>query len=511
MAGTDPWSITLRIIQPEDVTKLQLSPLDEATMTGAAAIIREVREGGEAGLLSTAHRFGDLAPGDKTYMLSRADMAAAFESLPAGQQALLRRVEARIRTFAQAQRDSLSDLTVTIPGGTAGHTVRSRWRVDCDLCRESGAFCKSFAENTYLSTSLQIAPVAVAGCYAPGGRYPLPSSVLMTAVTARVAGVHTVVVASPRPATITIAAAHVAGADYMLSVGGAQAIAAMAHGAGVVPRCDVIVGPGNRWVTAAKSLLCGVVGIDMLAGPSECLVLADSTADAALIAADLLAQAEHDPDALPVLVTTAPELVQAVSTELSSQLARLSTRDTAAASMRKGFAVVCPDLATAISVVDTLAPEHLEVQVADADAVWRRVSNYGAMFIGANTAEVFGDYGAGPNHVLPTSGTSRFTGGLSVFTFLVRCSTCMRVFRHTFATSVRLLPLHCGRHHVPLAPHCPLQRVRTWLRSDATITAGKDVAAFRSLVEDTAALAELEGLAGHAAAAIARKKAVATE
>ena len=157
----------------------------------------------------------------------------------------------------------------------------------------------------------------------------------MTAVTARVAGVTTVVVASPRPARITIAAAHVAGADALLAVGGAHAIAAMAHGVGAVPKCDVIVGPGNRWVTAAKALLGGVVGIDMLAGPSECLVLADATADPRLVAADLLAQAEHDTDALPVLVTTHAELVPAVDAQLSLQLRALATRDTAVVSARK--------------------------------------------------------------------------------------------------------------------------------------------------------------------------------
>lgn len=163
------------------------------------------------------------------------------------QQELLQRVAGRVRAFAQAQRDSISDVHVRVPGGLAGHTV---------------------------------APMASAGCYAPGGRYPLPSSVLMTAITARVAGVARVWVASPRPAAITIAAAYVAGADALLAVGGAQAIAALAYGVGKVPACDVIVGPGNRWVTAAKAIVSGHCAIDMLAGPSECLVLADEFADA---------------------------------------------------------------------------------------------------------------------------------------------------------------------------------------------------------------------------------------
>jgi histidinol dehydrogenase len=393
------------------------------------------------------------------------------------QQELLTRVAGRIRAFAQAQRDSVTDISVAVPGGTAGHTV---------------------------------APCAVAGCYAPGGRYPLPSSVLMTAVTARVAGVATVVVASPRPAPVTLAAAFVAGADVFLAVGGAQSIAAMAYGVGGVPACDVIVGPGNRWVTAAKSLIAGHCGIDMLAGPSECLVLADATGDARLIAADLLAQAEHDTDALPILVTTHEPLVAAVEAELAAQLAVLPTAATAAVSTAKGFAVVCADLETALAVTDTVAPEHLEVQVADADAVWRRVRNYGGMFIGTGTAEVFGDYGVGPNHVLPTSGTARYTGGLSVFTFLVRSGGAQ------WSAAQRLGVRECvGAGCVGVTTLSPitappqqaltpilrfLQRIRTWLRSD-----GADAAGLAAAIDDSAALARLEGLYGHEAAALARR------
>jgi histidinol dehydrogenase len=241
----------------------------------------------------------------------------------------------------------------------------------------------------------------------------------MTAVTARVAGVSRVWVASPRPAPITIGAAFVAGADALLTIGGAQAIAALAYGIGQVPQCDVIVGPGNKWVTAAKSMISGRCAIDMLAGPSECLVLADETANPSYIAADLLAQAEHDTDALPVLVTTSEQLANQVDAELTIQLAKLPTKDTAAVSTAKGFTVLCKTLDESIQVVDTIGPEHLEILVNDADQVWKRINNYGGMFIGGGTAEVFGDYGAGPNHVLPTSGTARYTGGLSVFTFLV--------------------------------------------------------------------------------------------
>jgi histidinol dehydrogenase len=294
-----------------------------------------------------------------------------------------------------------------------------------------------------------------AGCYAPGGRYPLPSSVIMTAVTARVAGVKTVVVSSPRPASATLAAAYLAGADYFLAAGGAQAIAAMAYGVGGVPPCDIIVGPGNKWVTAAKSLVFGKCAIDMLAGPSECLVIADETADAATIAADLLAQAEHDTAAVPILVTTSQKTIDAVNEQLTKQLETLPSVPTASVSIQNGFAVLCLDMATCVSVSDVLAPEHLEVITSNAREVAAQVSNYGGMFIGGRAAEVFGDYGAGPNHVLPTGGTAKYTGGLSVHTFL---------------------------------------RIRTWMRID-------DAQESQALVKDSALLARMEGLEGHARAA----------
>lgn len=392
--------------------------VDAETLTAAGAIVRDVQDRGEAGLRHHAERLGDL-PRGAPLVIERAALDAAVEALPAAERALLERTAARIGSFAEAQKICLAPLDTAVPGGRAGHTL---------------------------------APVRAAGCYAPAGRFPLPSSVLMTAVTARVAGVETVWVASPRPNPVTLAAAGIAGADAVLAVGGAQAIAALAFGAGPVPAVDVVVGPGNRWVTAAKQLVSGTVAIDMLAGPSELVVLADDTADPATVAADLLAQAEHDTDALPILVTTSAALADAVDTALAAQLATLPTADTARVACEAGFTVLVDDLAAGVAACDALAPEHLEVITADADAVAARLGHYGGLFIGGGAAEVLGDYGAGPNHVLPTGGTARYTGGLSVFTFL---------------------------------------RVRTWLRMDDP----------RALAADAAALARLEGLEGHARSA----------
>lgn len=396
--------------------------LDAATCERAGAIVRDVRQRGEPALREYANDLDGLPEGGPLFF-DRDRLAAAFHDLDSATRNLLERTADRIREFAESQRRCLTDLVVETGGMQAGH-----------VC----------------------VPVRTAGCYAPGGRYPLPSSVLMTAVTARAAGVTTVVVASPRPGPETMAAAFVAGADGLLPVGGAQAIAALAYGIRPSPRCDIIVGPGNRFVTAAKFIVSQSVGIDMLAGPSELCVLADATADPGLVAADLLAQAEHDPDALPVLVTEDAALAAAVNRALEEQLLALPTADVARAALANGGVVLCDDIAAACAACDRLAPEHLALHVAD-PATWReRLAHFGAVFEGAPSGEVLGDYGAGPNHVLPTGGQARHTGGLSVFDFL---------------------------------------RVRTFLRGVAS----------DDLLRDVGQFAALEGLPGHAAAAAARR------
>ena len=395
--------------------------LDAKTLAAAARIVEAVRTRGEVALRKHAERFGDVLPGAPLYH-DRPELARALTGLSTDDRVRLERVASRIRAFAVAQRGALGSVRVPVPGGIAEH---------------------------------RIAPVERAGCYAPGGRYPLPSSVLMTAVTARVAGVRDIWVASPKPQGLTLAAAAIAGADGVLAVGGAQAIAALAYGAGPIAPRDLIVGPGNRYVAAAKRLVAGAVAIDMLAGPSELVVFADSSADPATVAADLVAQAEHDPHAVPVLVTTDASLVERVERELARCLADLPTARVARAALAHGGAIVVSSVDDGVAACDALAPEHLHLELRDADAVAPRLAHYGALFVGPGAAEVLGDYGAGPNHVLPTGGTARSTGGLSVYTFL---------------------------------------RVRTWLRID-------DRAAALPLIEDAIWLGRAEGLEGHARAA----------
>jgi phosphoribosyl-ATP pyrophosphohydrolase/phosphoribosyl-AMP cyclohydrolase/histidinol dehydrogenase len=413
--------MNLRRLDPIEVGRLDRGPVEATTLAKAAEIVEAVRRGGETAVRRYAESFLEIAPGDDL-VLDRPHLERVLAELPSSERDLLDRTAERIEAFAEAQRDSLRELTLAVEGGQAGQSI---------------------------------AAVRRAGCYAPGGRYPLPSTVLMTAVTARVAGVDSVVVASPKPATVTLAAAAVAGADAVLTIGGAHAIAALAFGFDDFESCDVVVGPGNRWVTAAKKLVAGSVGIDMLAGPSELVVLADDSADPVLVASDLLAQAEHDPDALPVLVTLSEAHADAVDAEIDFQLADLPTVEIASRALANGFCCVAPDLSTAMAVCDRLAPEHLQVMTENAGDVAHRLKNWGGLFIGSGSAEVLGDYGAGPNHTLPTGGVARFKGGLSVFDFL---------------------------------------RVRTWLEID-------DSSAARQLMKDSSALARLEGLEAHARAA----------
>lgn len=412
----------LRRMSPAELNGASRLSFDADVRATVIDIVEDVRERGEEALRSHAERLGDIEVG-QPLTVDRHDLKTSFDSLDEESRQLLVRIQRRIESFSRAQREGLSDLNVQIDGGQAGH----RW-----------------------------IPVGSVGAYAPGGRYPLPSSVLMTVTPARVAGVTSVWLASPRPTPLTLSAAWVGGADGVLAVGGAQAIAALTFGT-VSPPVDVVVGPGNKWVTAAKRHLFGEVGIDGLAGPSEILVIADARADPRLVAMDLLAQAEHDTDALTSLVTTSEEIADEVDRELALQLEDLTTADVAGEALSNGICVIVKDLRSAAVISDALAPEHLALHVDDPRTVALQVRNYGSVFIGRSAAEAFADYGAGPNHVLPTGGGARFSAGLSVLTFL---------------------------------------KPTTWLSVDRP-----DV-----LAEDTARLARLEGLEAHARAALARSR-----
>jgi sulfopropanediol 3-dehydrogenase len=283
-------------------------------------------------------------------------------------------------------------------------------------------FEQEMVEGVFLGQ--RVVPIESVGCYVPGGRYPLLSSAQMSIIPAKVAGVSKISVCSPpsfngqiHPAILY--AAHVSGADEIYSLGGAQAIAAMAYGTETVQSVNKITGPGNRFVTEAKRQVNGFVGIDLLAGPSEVLVLADETADPVYVASDLLAQAEHDVDARPILVSTSKKVAESVIEQVSKQLETLPTANVARESwIRQGEVITCDTLEEAIIVTNNLAPEHLHVQIKNPNSILNRLTNYGSLFLGENASVVYADKVCGTNHILPTNGAAKYTGGVWVGTFI---------------------------------------------------------------------------------------------
>lgn len=358
-----------------------------AILAQAAEIIAQVRARGDDALAELTARFeGRSAPSDGFEVRSDRWSAEAARVEPKVR-AALERAAVRIAAFHERQRES-------------GYTIH-----------EEG-----------VRLELRVEPLARVGLYVPGGSARYPSSVLMTAVPARTAGVGELVMVTPSASPETLAAARIAGVDRVFEIGGAQAVAALAYGTQSIPRVDKIVGPGNAWVAAAKRLVFGDVGIDSVAGPSEVLIIADDSADPIHLAADLLAQAEHDAEAIPLLFTTSRALATRVADEVERQLATL-TRPAARQSIdRHGAAVICPDLGTAIRLANRFAPEHLELQLDDAARVADACRTAGAIFVGPFTPEAAGDYLAGPNHVLPTGGAARYASPLGVYDFVKRIS-----------------------------------------------------------------------------------------
>jgi histidinol dehydrogenase len=340
-------------------------------------VLAAVRQRGDAGLREYAQRFDGLEE-TQPLRVTREEMQSAWEGLGEELKAAMRLTQANIRAFAEKQ-----------------------------LPR---AF--SFRPSEGMEVGQIVRPLGSVGCYVPGGRYPLPSTLLMTTTPAQVAGVERIVVCSPRPAAETMAAAHLAGVTEFYRVGGSQAIAAMAYGTESIAAVDKIVGPGNLYVTAAKAMVSAECGIDMPAGPTE-IVVTSEEGDSTGIAADLVAQAEHDPEALAIFITSKPELAEEVALEVKRQAqGNLIAEQSIAA---QGFAFVTSSVDEARELTNRLAPEHLTV---DSGADLRWVKNAGSVFIGHHTPQSMGDYISGPNHVLPTGRNGRVRGGLSVLDFV---------------------------------------------------------------------------------------------
>jgi len=366
---------------------------DSDVSRDVAAILARVRSEGDAALHALTLKFDGHDLDSTGWEVPRAERRAALDGLAPDLRAALELAAERIHAYHLKQKPADSDTV-----DAAGVRLGARWR-----------------------------GVDAAGVYVPGGRAAYPSSVLMNAIPARVAGVDrlTMVTPTPRGETnpLVLAAAEIAGVDQVWRVGGAHAVAALAYGTDRIGRVDVVTGPGNAWVAEAKRQLYGVVGIDMVAGPSEIVVVADGDNDPDWIAADLLSQAEHDPTSQSILFTDDAGFADAVAAAVARQLATLATGATATESwLANGAIVTVPTLDAAMPLVDRLAPEHLELAVADPEPLFAAVRHAGSVFLGRYTPEAVGDYVAGPNHVLPTGRRARFSSGLSVLDFMKRTS-----------------------------------------------------------------------------------------
>ncbi len=358
-----------------------------------ATIIRAVRDDGEAAIRAFTQKLDRHDLSETGWRIEPATCAAAYEALDPQLRDALDLAATRIRAYHERQKPTDTDYV-----DEAGVRLGARWR-----------------------------GVDAAGIYVPGGRAAYPSSLLMNAIPAKVAGVERLVMVTPTPDgeinPLVLAAAHLAGVDEVWRIGGAQAIAALAYGAGRIAPVDVVTGPGNAWVTEAKRQVYGVVGIDMVAGPSEIVVVADAKNDPQWTAADLLSQAEHDTTTQSILFTDDADYAQAVARAVDEELAILPTAAVARAAWdANGAIIVVESLEAACPLVDRLAPEHLQLAVDNPQGLFDRVRHAGSVFLGRHTPEAIGDYVAGPNHVLPTGRRARFASGLSVLDFMKRTS-----------------------------------------------------------------------------------------
>lgn len=346
-------------------------------------IINDVKKYGDSAINKYCQLF-DKCSFD-SFEVSEKEIEDAFAIVSDDKIKAMKKAIKNVRTFAKRQLNSLKKLDTKIYGCKLGHRI---------IALES------------------------VGCYIPGGNYPLPSSAIMTIIPAKVAKVQRIYAFSPKIKPETIVASHLSGANKIYKIGGVQAIAAAAYGTETINKVNKIVGPGNKYVTAAKKEVYGVCGIDFLAGPSEVLIIADETANLEFVAADMLSQCEHDLDARAILVTFDTKIAKEVNKIANDMLKILPTKEIAQKSYNKSICVICKDFDEAIDIANKKAPEHLELCVDKANEKSCLFRNYGSLFIGNYSAEVFGDYTSGTNHTLPTNGVAKYSGGLSVFDYV---------------------------------------------------------------------------------------------
>ncbi|MBH97502.1 MAG: histidinol dehydrogenase [Rhodospirillaceae bacterium] len=368
--------------------------LEDAKIRQAVeSILQEIGARGDNALRNFSQKFDKWSP--KSFRLTEQDIAACYQELPKQVIEDIKFAQTQIRNFAQAQKDALLNVEIeTLPGVVLGH---------------------------------RNIPVNSVGCYVPGGKYPMVASAHMSVVTAKVAGVKRIIAAAPphkgKPSAAIVTAMSLAGANEIYCLGGVQAVAAMALGTQTIDSVDMIVGPGNAYVAEAKRQLFGRVGIDLLAGPTETLIIADESVDGELCATDLLGQAEHGPTSPAVLLTDSEQLAKDTLKEIDKQLEILPTAEIAGAAWRDyGQAIVCDSLEEMIKIADEIASEHVQVMTKDPDYFLKNMTNYGALFLGPETNVSYGDKVIGTNHTLPTKKAARYTGGLWVGKFIKTCT-----------------------------------------------------------------------------------------
>lgn len=367
--------------------------IDANVRSTVEGILAEINESGDAAVRKYSEKFDQWTP--QTFRLNREEIDACHAELSERAIEDIKFAQAQVRNFAQIQRDAISDVEVeTLPGVTLGH------------------------KNI---------PVNSVGCYVPGGKYPLVASAHMSVVTAKVAGVRRVIATAPpyqgKPNPAIVVAMDLAGADEIYSFGGVQAVGAMALGTETIAGVDMLVGPGNAFVAEAKRQLFGRVGIDLFAGPTETLIIADESVDGELCAADLLGQAEHGPNSPAVLLTNSEQLARATMAEVERQLTVLPTAEIAGKAWEEyGQVILCDSYEEMVAKADELASEHVQVMTRDPDYFHKNMTNYGALFLGPETNVSYGDKVIGTNHTLPTNKAARYTGGLWVGKFLKTCT-----------------------------------------------------------------------------------------
>lgn len=380
------WLKTARSEQERQEDEAKVRAVVEATLA-------DIAKRGDTAVRELSEKFDNWSPG--RFKLSEEEIEQALAELDAADLDDIRFAQAQIRSFAEHQKAALQDIEVeTMPGVVLGH------------------------KNL---------PVNAVGCYVPGGKYPLVASAHMSVVTAKVAGVKRIITCAPpykgRPNPAIVAAQHLGGADEIYCLGGIQAVGAMALGTESIGGVDMLVGPGNAFVAEAKRQLFGRVGIDLFAGPTETLIVADETVDGEICAVDLLGQAEHGPTSPAILVTNSEKLARDTMTEVERQLKTLATAEVAAQAWRDyGQVIVCEDLAEMAKVADDIASEHVQIMTADDDFFLNTMTNYGALFLGPRTNVSYGDKVIGTNHTLPTMKAARYTGGLWVGKFMKTCT-----------------------------------------------------------------------------------------